>query len=107
MAQVYALGYGECYEPMLREMRRNERKRAVLAFLASRGRPATVQEIAWNTRLSYPARGLYALLAGYAHWGLVLRDRGPDGRLQFRIAGRGRARLRYLGGSVPHLQKPT
>lgn len=77
-------------------MRRNELKRKVLAFLASRTRPATVQEIAWHTRLPYPARGLYGLLQGYARWGLILRSRGPGGRLQFRLADRGRARLAWL-----------
>ncbi len=77
-------------------MRRNTRKRAVLAFLASRARPATAGEIAWHTRLPYSPRGLYPLLAGYARWGLVRRWRGPDGRLVFRIAERGRARLAWL-----------
>ncbi len=77
-------------------MRRNERKRAVLAFLASRDRPATVQELAWAIRLPYPARGLYGVLAGYAHWGLVLRERGPDGKLRFRLGERGRRRLAWL-----------
>jgi len=79
---------------------RNSRKRAVLAFLASRTRPATVQEIAWGTRLPYPARGLYPLLRSYARWGLVWRWRGPDRRLVFRIKDRGRARLAYLTRSA-------
>jgi hypothetical protein len=52
--------------------------------------------MAWGLRLPYPARGLYALLVRYAHWGLVWRDRGPDGRLRFRLADRGRARLAWL-----------
>ena len=77
-------------------MRRNERKRAILIFLSSRARPATVQEIAWGERLPYHHRGLWPLLASYAHWGLVLRDRGPDGRFRFRLGDRGRARLAWL-----------
>lgn len=74
----------------------NARKYAILGFLAPRMRPATVQEIAWGVRLPYPARGLYALLAGYAHWGLVIRGRGPDGRYRFRLGDRGRTRLAWL-----------
>lgn len=75
---------------------RNSRKRAVLAFLASRTRPATAREIAWHTRLPYAPRGLYGLLARYSRWGLVFRHCGPDGRLLFEIADRGRARLAWL-----------
>lgn len=77
-------------------MKRNGRKRAVLAFLAARGRPATAGEIAWAIRLGYPARGLYGHLGRYARWGLVRRWRGPDGRLRFGIAARGRQRLAWL-----------
>jgi DNA-binding IclR family transcriptional regulator len=77
-------------------MLRNERKRAVLDFLASKTRPATVREIAWGVRLPYPTRGLYPLLAGYLHWGLVRRWRGPDGRYHFKLADRGRVRLAWL-----------
>lgn len=77
-------------------MRRNGRKRAVLAFLASRTRPATAQEVAWYTRLPYPPRGLCSLLAGYARWGLIHRWRRLDGRLVFSITERGRARLAWL-----------
>ena len=75
---------------------RNKRKKAVLAFLASRGRPATAGEIAWAIRLPYPARGLYGHLGRYVRWGLVRRRRGPDGRLRFGIAARGRRRLAWL-----------
>ncbi len=80
---------------------RNSRKRSVLAFLASRTRPATASEIAWGTRLAYPARGLYPLLRSYAHWGLVWRWRGPDRRLVFAIKPKGRKRLAYLERNAP------
>lgn len=76
----------------------NARKRAVLAFLAQHGRPATMGEIAWGIRLPYSPSGLYSLLAAYAHWGLVRRWRGPDGRLRFALADRGHARLAWLRG---------
>jgi hypothetical protein len=75
---------------------RNERKKAVLAFLASRHRPATAGEIAWHIRLPYPARGLYGHLGRYVRWGLLRRWHGPDGRLRFGIAERGRRRLAWL-----------
>ncbi len=79
-----------------RGMRYNSRKRAILAFLASKTRPASASEIAWGVRLPYPARGIYNLLRGYAHWGLIRRWRGPSGRYQFRLADRGRARLAWI-----------
>lgn len=56
----------------------------------------TAVELAWAMRLAYPVRGLYPHLADYARWGLILRWRGAGGRLLFRIADRGRARLAWL-----------
>ena len=90
-------GRSGCYESDVTETtHRNERKRAVLGFLASRARPATVQEIAWAIRLPYAPRGLYGLLSGYSHWGLIQHYRGPDGRLRFWLTDRGRQRLAWL-----------
>jgi hypothetical protein len=75
---------------------RNQRKRAILGFLASLSRPATVPEIARGTRLPYDCRGLYSLLAAYAHWGLVLRSQSTEGRILYRLSERGRTRLAWL-----------
>jgi hypothetical protein len=83
-------------------MGRNERKRAVLGFLASRTRPASVQDIAWGVRLTYHRRGLYSHLARYARWGLVLRAPGLDGRAAWRLGPRGRARLAWLRRQGAH-----
>ena len=78
------------------EMLRNRRKLAILEFLFHKGRPATVPEIAWGTRLPYHHRGMYGLLRSYAHWGLVIPNRGVDGRLLYRVGERGRERLAWL-----------
>jgi len=85
------------------ELLRNGRKRVILAFLAARrGRPATVSEIAWGARLPYHRRGLYGLLRAYAHWGLVIPNRGVDGRLLYRLGDRGRERLAWLRTRSEH-----
>lgn len=85
------------------KMLRNARKWWILAFLGARGgRPATVPEIAWGTRLPYHRRGLYRLLRIYAHWGLVISNRGADGRILYRISERGRARLVWLRAHSEH-----
>ena len=68
----------------------------MLAFLAARERGATCAELAWAIGLPYDSRGLYKLLSSYTRWGLILRSRGVDGRIVYRIGDRGRARLAWL-----------
>lgn len=77
-------------------MKRNSRKFAILNLLSRQDSSIPANEIAWAIRLPYRSSGLYRLLLNYAHWGLILRHRGPDGRYRYRIGERGRARLAWL-----------
>jgi hypothetical protein len=76
-------------------MQRNERKEAILGFLASQNRAQNVAEIGWAVRVPYHHGGLRRLLLNYARWGLLTRN--FTGRVSFyRITGKGRARLAWL-----------
>ena len=77
------------------KMGRNERKRAILGFLARQGRPATVAEIAWGVQVPYQPGGIRRLLLNYRRFGLIARrDLGRVAR--YEITARGRARLAWL-----------
>lgn len=80
---------------------RNRLKRSILSWLAARGKsPATVAEIAWGIRLTYPKRGLYGHLARYSRWALILPCRTATGVRAYRIGPRGRARLAWFRRNV-------
>jgi len=80
-------------------MKRNERKKAVLGFLARQSRAHSVAEIGWAVRVPYHHGGLRRLLLNYLKWGLL--SRRFTGRVAFySVTDRGRARLAWLTRNI-------
>jgi len=76
-------------------MKRNERKKAILGFLARQSRAQNVAEIGWAVRVPYHHGGLRRLLLNYLRWGLLSR-RFTGCVASYAITDRGRARLVWL-----------